>query len=84
MEGRAEGRMEGRAEGRMEGRAEGRMEGRAALLRAFLAARGMAVPPDFPSARQVTALTATSEADSLAAAARADDYADFLARLGIP
>lgn len=63
--------------------AEGRAEGRAELLRAFLVARGIAVPASFPSARQLAALAATSEADTVAAAVSADDFAGFLARLGI-
>ena len=69
---------------RTAGRAEGRAEGHAELLRAFLAARGIAPPPGFPSAEQRAALAATSEADTVAAALSADDFADFLARLGIP
>ncbi|MYH50366.1 MAG: hypothetical protein F4151_12785 [Gammaproteobacteria bacterium] len=71
-------------EQRSEGRVEGRAEGRAAMIRAPLGQRGIAVTPVFPAglvSRALDALRAASEERILAGVSAAVSFADFLARL---
>ena len=60
-------------------RAEGRAEGRAGLVQAMLESRSVAVPADFPARRHFAALGMASDKTIIAAAASANDFADFLA-----
>ena len=80
-EHRAEGRTQGLAQGRTQGLAQGRAEERAGLARAMLAARGIAVSPDFPQPSCRAALAAASGAAIVSAAAAASSEPEFLARL---
>ena len=64
-----------------ERRAEGRTEERAGLARAMLAARGIAVSPDFPQPSCRAALAAASGAAIVSAASAASSEPEFLARL---
>ena len=68
-------------EQRAEGHAAGRAEERARLVRALLASRGIAVPPDFPSAGHRAVLAAASAEAALSAAGTAESLPDLLARL---
>ena len=64
-----------------ERRAAGSAEAHADFVRALLGRRGVAVLPEFPSARERVLLEGTSAAAIVAAALAASSFGDFLTRL---